>query len=57
MISRIATGTLLSVSLLVGCGTAGESLKSGPAVGQGIPGVFHPLNVTGNFAGQKQCLV
>lgn len=32
-------------------------LKSGPQVGDGIPGVFHPLNVTGPDAGKHECLV
>ena len=32
-------------------------LKSGPQPGDKLPGPFHPLNVTGPFAGKKQCLV
>lgn len=36
---------------------ADDAVKSGPEVGKSIPGVFHPLNVTGPYAGEKQCLV
>jgi hypothetical protein len=42
-------------ALLTGCVAAAE-LKSGPQPGDSV-GAFHPLNVTGPFAGQKQCLV
>ncbi|MBI3821965.1 MAG: hypothetical protein HY289_04710 [Planctomycetes bacterium] len=35
---------------------AGGTLKSGPQVGQEVPGPFHPLNVTGEHAGKKACL-
>ena len=31
-------------------------LKSGPQAGETVPGPFHPFNVTGEDAGQKQCL-
>jgi hypothetical protein len=34
-----------------------EELKSGPQVGQKIPGPFHPLNVTSKHAGKKFCQV
>ena len=34
----------------------GTSVKSGPQVGQEVPGPFHPLNVTGEKAGKKNCL-
>ena len=56
MIHRIAVGTSLAVLLLAGGLIAADTLKSGPQVGEGcVP--FHPENVTGPFAGQKQCLV
>jgi hypothetical protein len=42
--------------LLVGSALAGDAPKSGPQPGEGC-GVFEPLNVTGKFAGKKQCLV
>jgi hypothetical protein len=52
----IPLGTSLAV-LLAGSALADESLKSGPQVGQTIPGPFHPLNVTGTYAGEKACQV
>ena len=54
---RIAIGTSLALALLVGSLAAGEALKSGPQVGDGVPGPFNPLNVTGGAAGSKACLV
>jgi hypothetical protein len=35
---------------------AAENIKSGPQVGQTVPGPFHPLNINGAAAGQKNCL-
>jgi hypothetical protein len=35
---------------------AGAPVKSGPQVGQEVPGPFHPMNVTGEQAGKKNCL-
>jgi hypothetical protein len=35
---------------------AAEPVKSGPQVGDKVPGPFHPLNVNGDMAGQKNCL-
>lgn len=32
------------------------AVKSGPQVGKDLAGPFHPLNVTGDKAGQKACL-
>lgn len=34
----------------------GSGVKSGPQVGEEVPGPFHPLNVTGTHAGKKHCL-
>jgi hypothetical protein len=56
MKSRIAVGASLTVALLVGSVIAADALKSGPAVGKNLS-PFNPLNVTGKFAGAKQCLV
>jgi hypothetical protein len=42
---------------LAGTASADGPLKSGPQVGENIPGAFHPLNVTGDAAGRRQCLV
>ncbi|MCS6852518.1 MAG: hypothetical protein NZ700_15270 [Gemmataceae bacterium] len=38
-------------------GLADEVMKSGPAVGEFIPAPFHPLNLTGDRAGSRHCLV
>jgi hypothetical protein len=54
---RIAMGIFTVAVLAVTGVLAGDSLKSGPAVGKNIPGPFHPLNVTGSQAGEKHCLV
>ena len=42
--------------LLVSSAVAADAVKSGPQPGDKID-PFHPLNVTGQFAGEKQCLV
>ena len=41
-------------ALLVSCAPAAD--KAGPQPGDNVS-PFHPLNVTGQFAGEKQCLV
>ena len=41
---------------LAGFAVAQQNLKSGPQIGEDVPGPYHPLNVTGPFAGQKKCL-
>jgi hypothetical protein len=56
MNNRVVGGSL-AVLLLVGCTAANETFKSGPQVGDDIPGVFHPLNVTGPNAGEKFCQI
>ncbi|HEV3256348.1 MAG TPA: hypothetical protein VG013_05655 [Gemmataceae bacterium] len=53
---RIAAGSSLGLALVVGSVLAAGSLKSGPQVGDEVPGPFHPLNVTGPDAGEKVCL-
>jgi hypothetical protein len=35
---------------------AADAVKSGPQVEEKVPGPFHPLNVTGESAGQRSCL-
>ena len=63
MKNRIAMGVFAVAALTVAVGTAGETLKSGPAVGEAIyskelgRGPFHPLNCNGSKAGVKNCLV
>lgn len=56
----------MKVRSLLAAGVAGlflasvagaAELKSGPQPGETIPGPFHPLNINGAKAGQKNCLV
>jgi hypothetical protein len=54
---RMAAGASLAFALLVGSAWAADALQSGPQVGDGIPKPFQPENITGKFAGKKQCLV
>jgi hypothetical protein len=52
------TRTLGVVALSAVCMTVAwaDELVSGLQVGKG-PSIFHPLNVTGESAGRKDCLV
>lgn len=52
VVAAVAAALVVSAGYVV----AGE-LKSGPQAGEKIPGPFHPLNVNGEQAGQKACLV
>jgi hypothetical protein len=51
----VALAAVLSLVAALGV-YAQNSLKSGPQVGQDVPGPFHPLNINGSKAGQKNCL-
>jgi hypothetical protein len=51
----LTVSALVAIALLVGVATAGD-LESGPQVGKAVPGPFHPLNCTGDNAGEKFCL-
>jgi hypothetical protein len=53
---RIAVAAVLALGLIVGGVVAGDKLKSGPQAGEKLAGPFHPLNVTGEKAGEKNCL-
>src|SRR5438309_9188466 len=53
---RILSVACLTLVLAVGSALAAGSVKSGPQEGEMVPGPFHPLNVTGAKAGQKNCL-
>ncbi len=44
------------LALLASFGGAADKVRSGPQVDEELPGPFHPLNLTGKFAGQKSCL-
>lgn len=46
----------LAVLLVAGSLRAAGTVRSGPQVGERVPGSFVPLNVTGPDAGQKSCL-
>jgi hypothetical protein len=50
----------LALVAVLGAGLAvaakAETIKSGPQVGEDLAGPFHPLNVTGEKAGEKNCL-
>ena len=50
------TWIVATAALLVSSVMAADAVKSGPQPGDKID-PFHPLNVTGQFAGEKQCLV
>ncbi len=54
---RIAASAFAVLALLAGAVVASEKLVSGPQPGEElVGGPFHPLNITGDMAGQKQCL-
>jgi hypothetical protein len=54
MVRGVAAGLLaLAAAVTVG---AAPALKSGPQVGERVPGPFEPLNVTGPDAGEQCCL-
>ncbi len=55
MLTR-AIGALSLGAVVMTFAFAGDELKSGLAVGKS-PSAFHPLNVTGSKAGEKNCLV
>src|SRR5262245_43382713 len=52
---RTTIGVCLAFVTLLGA-ASGEPLKSGPRVGDELPGTFHPMNVTGPEAGKKTCI-
>jgi hypothetical protein len=57
MTYQTAAGLSLAIALLLGGVAAGQALKSGLQPGETLPGAFHPLNVTGEEAGKRHCLV
>ena len=57
MLTRLLAGSAGLAALLLVTGVFAEgTVKSGPQVGQEVPGPFHPMNVTGEQAGKKNCL-
>jgi hypothetical protein len=55
MIRRLLS-LVVVVAAVTGVAVAAD-MKSGPQPGDKFPGPFHPLNVTGESKGEKQCLV
>ena len=56
MSQRLATTSAIAVVLALGSAIAAD-VKSGPQVGDTIPGGFNVLNVTGPQAGKSNCQV
>jgi hypothetical protein len=55
MISRFVATSALALVVLTGSLYAADALKSGPQVGEKVPGPFEPLNINGANAGKKFC--
>ncbi len=53
--SLLLAASALALAVLVGTPSAAEPLKSGPQVGEKVPGPFEPLNINGDNAGKKFC--
>jgi hypothetical protein len=53
---HVAVALAVAFALVAGAFAAETTLVSGPQVDQKVPGPFEPLNVTGEKAGQKNCL-
>src|SRR6476659_599449 len=54
---RVMKIRIAAVALVLFAGNAfAGDVKSGPQVGEKVPGPFHPLNINGEKAGQKNCL-
>jgi hypothetical protein len=57
MFAVACTAVAVCAALVLVAGvSAGEAVKSGPQVGEDVPGPFYPLNINGAGAGQKNCL-
>jgi hypothetical protein len=57
MVRRVLLGSsVFALALVLSVQAQDKAVKSGPQVGQDVPGPFHPLNVTGENAGKKHCL-
>lgn len=54
---RVSLFATVVAGALLASGANAAELKSGPQVGEKLPGAFHPLNINGPTPGQKQCLV
>ncbi len=56
MVFRSARFAAVVLALFAGSTFAADAIKSGPQVGDKVPGPFHPLNINGEYAGKKNCL-
>ena len=57
MRNRIAVGASLAIAVCISTALAADALKSGPQVGEKIPGPFNVLNCNGSQAGKTNCQV
>lgn len=57
MKQRIAVRASMALALLVSYAMAADALKSGPQVGESIPGPFNVLNCSGKESGKSNCQV
>src|SRR5258708_4548677 len=51
-----AAALVCFAAALIVTGLQAAGIKSGPQVGEKVPGPFHPLNINGEKAGEKNCL-
>jgi hypothetical protein len=57
MRQRQISGAVIITAMALTIASAGDALKSGPQRGADITRTFHPMNITGESAGQKHCLI
>jgi hypothetical protein len=55
-LSLVAVALALTAMVTLAVAEEKEALKSGPQVNEKLAGPFHPLNITGESAGEKHCL-
>jgi hypothetical protein len=53
--SRLVITSALALAVVAGGLFAADAFKSGPQVGEKVPGPFEPLNINGDNAGKKFC--
>jgi len=56
MLNRLLGFTVLVAVAFVLSVASAADLKSGPQVGEKVPGPLHPLNCSGDHAGERYCL-
>jgi len=57
MRKRQIIGAVVFTAMALAIASAGDALKSGPQRGADVTRTFHPMNITGESAGQKHCLI